>query len=376
MVDAERLPPGACPDGQHLVERLAAEGGFAHVYRARHLPTGAPVAFKVLRHHLTLDPNMLARFRREADALARLDHPGIVRIRARGELTDGRPWLAMEWIEGPPLDEELAARGPLVPREALALLSPIAEALDAVHAAGLVHRDLSGSNVMLRGGCPCLVDFGLSKPLGRAAAVTSDTVLGTPVAMAPEQIRGQAVGPETDVYALGLLLYRMLCGRPPFAAPTAAALEEQHLGTPPPAPSALAAVSPAVDAVVLRCLAKGPGARFPKAGDVVRALEAALARTADVLEGGLHLCWPLPADADDATFDAVLDALGAARQILERAGLQLEAPTPTSLLAFGPPDAARLRALGAAAAGERLAAEVRVRVATRAQLLRLGDWVG
>ncbi len=321
----EQLRAGALVGG-HVVERVHYRGPQATLYRAREASSGAPVALKVM-HAQEADPTALRRFRREAATLQRLSHPHIVGIRGYGELPDGRPYIAMEWLEGRDLGAELAARGPLSPRETLEVLEPVGEALGAAHAAGIIHRDLKPQNVVVArpgGTAPVvkLVDFGIARPLRTEEGLSSLThtgmVLGTPLSMAPEQVRGERPDARTDVYGFGVLLYQLLTGRPPFEGATRHEVEEQHLHAPPPKVSDRAPVPAALDAVVRRCLEKRREERYP----TVEALLEELRRA--VREGSAGGARPVRAVGlyVEARVEGPPDAerLGHLDVLLERAG--------------------------------------------------------
>ncbi len=195
-------------------ERLAGSGGMGSVYRARDRVIGGPVAIKLLNPA----PKHEWRFEREAELLAQLSHPGIVRHIAHGRLDDGRLYLALEWLEGEDLEARLAGRG-LTMREALILARRVAEALGAAHSLGIVHRDVKPSNVFLIDGDPTrpkLLDFGVARVLS-ASATRTGTALGTPAYMAPEQAKGERdLDARADVWSLGCVLFECLCGSPPF----------------------------------------------------------------------------------------------------------------------------------------------------------------
>lgn len=346
----EELAPGARVGG-FLVEEVRHRGVVAVLYRARADSGGAPVALKVMRPQYASSESALRRFEQECRTLEQLAHPHIVRVLESGELRDGRPWLAMEWLEGRDLEAELAARGPLPPHEALAVLEPVASALGAAHALGIIHRDIKAQNVMVRqgpGGAPhiTLVDFGIAKlldPGRRGSALTSTGVaVGTPVAMAPEQILQAPVDARTDIYGLGVLLYQLLTGRLPFKAGSQAELEELHLHAPPPSPSHLAPVPTALDAVVRRCLAKRPADRYPGTEALLeelrRALQPSAAPGGRTLGLGLYLRARPEAgeEADDAALEALDQVLDAAREELTRCGLALVVEGADFLLAATP----------------------------------------
>jgi serine/threonine-protein kinase len=322
----EQLSAGALVGG-YVVERVHHPGPLATLYRARDVRTGAPAALKVMHAQPASSRDALRRFRREAATLQRLRHPHIVEILDCGELPDGRPYIAMEWLEGRDLGAELAARGPLSPREALEVLEPVGAALAAAHGAGIIHRDVKPQNVVLRA-APTpevkLVDFGVARSL-RAEDVSSTLThtgmaLGTPLSMAPEQIRGETPDARTDLYGLGVLLYQLVTGRPPFEGTTRHEVEEQHLHAPPPRASDRAPVPAALDAVVARCLEKRREERYPSVEAVLEDLRRA------VREGGTR---PVPAVGlyAEARLEGAADAeaLSALDALLERASEALRA---------------------------------------------------
>jgi eukaryotic-like serine/threonine-protein kinase len=282
----EELSPGALVGGRWVVEHVHYGGPVSRLYRARDTRTGAASALKVMHSRFTAAHTALRRFRQEATTLQRLHHPHIVAVLGHGELPDGRPFIAMEWLPGRDLAAELAARGPLSPHEALEILEQVGAALQAAHTAGVVHRDLKPQNVVcLHGGAGAvrvkLVDFGVAKdlsprPLDTSSLTQTGAVLGTPLFMAPEQIRGEAPDARTDLYALGLLLFQLVTGTPPFLGATPHEVEEQHLHAPPPRPSERAPVPAALDAVVHRCLQKRREERYPHVAAMLEALRAAL----------------------------------------------------------------------------------------------------
>jgi serine/threonine-protein kinase len=283
--------------GEHEILGLLARGGCGAVYDARHRTLGTRGAVKVLKALYSAEAKMVNRFLQEIDLVNRLRHPNIVSVHEVGVLTDAarpRPFFVMEVLVGGTLDELLRLRGRLTPEEAFAVLAPVCAGLDAAHAEGVIHRDVKASNI----GFACtrealvakpfagpaqdvkLLDFGIAKllapELGRGGLTTAGRPIGTPTIMAPEQLRGDDVDARVDVYALGVLLYRLLTGRTPFDATTPAALARKHLEDPAPRPSMAVPVSPALDAIVLRCMEKRPQRRFESAGAVAEALAEAL----------------------------------------------------------------------------------------------------
>ena len=298
LYDDDALSTGALIGGW-VIERLVARGSMSNVY----LATGGlevHAALKVLHKTHLHDRVALERRALEARALGSVAHPGVVRCLDKGELPSGLPYLALEWLEGETLAQRVAKDGPLPLAEATGVLEALCAVVAATHAAGLVHRDLKAENVFcLSGGGIKLLDFGVARQLeARGTALTSTGhVIGTPIALAPEQLRGGPTSEATDVYALGVLVHVMLAGRPPFEGEALLDLEELHLHAAPPPLSARAAVPPALDAVVQRCLEKEPAARHAGAPQLWQAWQAALDRPADTLAVGLSV--RLEPDGDD-----------------------------------------------------------------------------
>jgi serine/threonine-protein kinase len=355
------LPPGALV-GEYAVVKLLATGGHGEVYLAEHRTLGRRAAIKVLRHELASSAEMAARFVREARAVNLARHPNIIDIYDLGLLDDGRPYCVMELLSGRPLDAVVQERGPLPAAEAVEYLAGVCEALEAAHQAGVVHRDVKASNVMvLDERLPPrvkLLDFGIAKVADpREQGLTAvGRRLGTAAAMAPEQVRGEPVDRRADVYALGVLLHQLLTGRVPFPSEDPAEVERMHLQAPPPRPSALAPVPPTLDAVVIRCLQKSPHQRYPSAATVLQAARAALPgpaaapprRAAAV---AIHVALRPAAPDDEAALLAVASAAEAAEEALRGAGFSL--PLATSGAVLGvlplPPGAEAARAARAAA---------------------------
>jgi serine/threonine-protein kinase len=269
--------------GDWVIEDIEASGGHGSVYRARHPENGSLVAIKVLHPALLCLPRMAERFVREVEVILRLHHPNIVEVKELGTMPDGTPYYAMEYLKGVTLREFLRERGRVSPAEALAIVEPVCAALETAHAAGIVHRDVKPGNIMICEGEPRtikLLDFGIAKLVAPEAGSTGLTSigqrLGTPAIMAPEQILGARIDARTDIYALGALLYNLLTGRPPFESMVPGDLVQQHLEAPPPRPSQRAPLSPALDAVVLRCLEKRSEKRFESVRALLEALREAV----------------------------------------------------------------------------------------------------
>jgi len=267
----------------YRIDRLVGEGGFGQVWRATRTDDGSLVAIKVLHAELVRSHDALTRFERELSAIERLDHRHVVRALGHGALADGRPYLVLEFIEGPSLRDVIHERRALPPIEMLAILEPLCDALDVAHAQGLVHRDVKASNVILghdsRGARPVLLDFGLVKLLGdnNPSLTSSRTMLGTPAAMAPEQMKGQPVDARTDVYAIALLAFHMLTGAPAFGGTPGIVQSYLQQHGPRPRPSAHVDIDPSIDEPIARALAPEPADRFPSTRAFCDAMRAVIA---------------------------------------------------------------------------------------------------
>jgi serine/threonine-protein kinase len=261
--------------GKYEILSEIGRGGFGTVYEARDTELERRVALKVLHPTLMQDPHLLQRFRQEAQSAARLEHPRIVTIYDVGQSED-RHYIAMRLLKGEPLSALLARKdGPLPVDQALAILGDIARALDYAHEQGVIHRDVKPSNVFTTVSGAILTDFGIVRVLGDESRVTTTgQALGTPEYMAPEQIKGEDVGPKTDIYALSVVAYEMLTGRVPFTGTTPFAIQEGHVRRPLPSARSLNPTLPAkVDAVLERALAKSPEQRPASAVQFVKELE-------------------------------------------------------------------------------------------------------
>jgi photosystem II stability/assembly factor-like uncharacterized protein len=261
------------------------QGGMGLVYRARQVNLNREVALKRVLSGAHAHPEETARFRREAEAVARLQHPNIVHVHDIVE-ADGCLYCSLEYVEGGSLDRRLAGR-PLPPREAAELVEVLARAMHHAHQRGIVHRDLKPANILLTAdGTPKVTDFGLAKRLDQPTQQTPDgAMLGTPSYMAPEQARGdvKAVGPATDVYALGVILYELLTGRRPFQAATLYEALQEVVSQAPAPPSGLNAAVPAeLEAVCLKCLEKEPAKRYASAAELADSLRRFLLGRAPV----------------------------------------------------------------------------------------------
>jgi WD40 repeat protein/tRNA A-37 threonylcarbamoyl transferase component Bud32 len=252
--------------GYEILEELG-RGGMGVVYKARQTKLNRLVALKMILASGHAGEAELARFRTEAEAIARLQHPNIVQVYEVGE-HDGRPFFSLEFCPGGSLDRKLAGT-PLPPQQAAQLVETLARAMQAAHEANVIHRDLKPANVLLAAdGSPKITDFGLAKKLDDAGQTQSGAVLGTPSYMAPEQAGGKAreLGPAADVYALGAILYELLTGRPPFKAATQVDTILQVLGDEPVPPTQLQSRTPRdLETICLKCLQKAPGKRYGSA---------------------------------------------------------------------------------------------------------------
>jgi serine/threonine protein kinase len=267
--------------GDYVVERMIGGGAMGEVYAGKHPVIGKRVAIKVLRHELAASAEAAERFIREARAVNQIDHENVIDVFAFGRLDDGRLYLVMDLVEGKSLRAHLV-NGPLPLERALALLDPIADALDAAHGKGVVHRDLKPDNIVIaETGKLFVLDFGIAKLVSQAnegdakpgPLTGQGTWLGTPAYMAPEQWSVEGAGPASDRYALAVMAYELISGAPPFSATSTPGMMEQHFRADVPA---LADVPAALNDVMKRGLAKEPGDRYPTARAFVDALRTAV----------------------------------------------------------------------------------------------------
>ena len=261
--------------GYELLAEVA-RGGMGVVYKARHTALDRVVALKLVLSGSDASEGELSRFKVEAKAAARLDHPHIVPVYEIGK-HEGQHFFSMGFVDGPSLSVRLAQGGPLPPREAAEILRKVAEAVDYAHRQGIIHRDLKPGNVLLaQTGEPLVTDFGLAKRIDSEHSLTATgQVLGTPAYMAPEQALGDhaTIGPAADIYSLGATLFAALTGRPPFTATVIHELLIQVTEEPPPS---LRTINPkvpaALEAICLKCLAKSPADRYSSAGELAKDL--------------------------------------------------------------------------------------------------------
>src|SRR5215208_636836 len=287
--------------GKVHIEDLIARGGMAEVYTGTH-DTFGRVAVKVMRGLLERDSDQLARFQREAEVIENLKHPNIVRM-LEYDIVDESPYLVMEYIPGPSLASYLKRLHEKKQRLPIGLvaqiLKSIASALDYAHLKGIVHRDIKPANVLLRSQAnlvefdktlpldvePVLTDFGLVRLLDSTMHTTAGSVSGTPAYMSPEQARGEKVDKRTDIYALGIMLYEMLAGVVPFQSDTTFGMLMKHINEPPPP---IKGISPDLQALINRALAKDPAHRYESAGDLANEFMA-LFNGQTISPGTLHI---------------------------------------------------------------------------------------
>jgi serine/threonine protein kinase len=277
-------PPAEAPDfgGRFDVLELIGEGGMGLVYKVFDPALQKVFAVKVLKSVLASDKQALKRFEREAEAAIKLNHPNLVSIYEHSVLPDGTPFLVMDFIDGENLAQTIASNKRLDPARCLNIFQQIAEALEQVHAAGLVHRDVKPRNIIL---CKNefgeetvkLVDFGIAKDASQPGATTvgvtqTGDFLGSPLYMSPEQCQGEELDARSDIYSAGCVLYEMLTGATPFASNNPVKIVIGHLNEKPTAPSLLtnesSCMAADLDAVVSRCLEKNPARRFSSAGEL------------------------------------------------------------------------------------------------------------
>jgi serine/threonine-protein kinase len=290
---------GALVDQRYQVLEVLGEGGMGTVYRVRHASLGRDFALKVLRRDLAQDVDLSARFVHEAKAASAISHPSVVKITDFGQLHTGQPYFVMELLVGDLLSRLIRDSGPLPPERVVVILHQVAEALEAAHQAGVVHRDLKPDNIHIgrtQSGSDSVtvLDFGLAKVAGTSRLTRAGMVFGTPHYMSPEQAAGEPTDHRADIYSLGIVGYQMLTGRVPFEADSFMGVLTKQIYVAPTRPSEVIgrpAELGALDDVILRCLAKKPASRYPSMVELLADLGRAVQRTDD---GGLVM---LPSEA-------------------------------------------------------------------------------
>ena len=269
----------------YRIESRLGRGGMGILFLAVEPGLERRVALKLIAPEAAADDVFARRFAEESRIAASIEHPNVVPIYAAGE-EDGVPWIAMRYVPGSDLGRRITREGRLEPAQAVALIAQVGNGLDAIHAAGLVHRDVKPANVLLSGDPGAehayITDFGVARNVATQSGLTqTGRFVGTLDYVAPEQISGEPVDARVDVYALGCLLFKLLTGEVPFPREGEAARLYAHLNDPPPAPSLYEpSVSMALDDVVARAMSKSPDDRYPSAGDLGRAAQAALSGNA------------------------------------------------------------------------------------------------
>jgi eukaryotic-like serine/threonine-protein kinase len=261
--------------GRYELDGIVGRGGMAEVYRARDIRLDRVVAVKTLREDLARDATFQARFRREAQSAASLNHPSIIAVYDTGEDTSGPepvPYIVMEYVDGRTVRDLLRDDRRLLPERALEITDGVLRALDYSHRNGIVHRDIKPANVMItRSGEIKVMDFGIARAVSDAQATMTQTaqVIGTAQYLSPEQARGERVDSRSDLYSAGCLMYELLTGRPPFSGDSPVAIAYQHVTENPVPPSRLdPEIPPWADAIVMKAMAKNPADRYQSAGEM------------------------------------------------------------------------------------------------------------
>src|SRR6202012_1519215 len=300
--------------GRYELTHLIARGGMAQVYRAMDRQLERPVALKVLFPELSVDRTFVERFRREAQAAANLSHPNIVPVFDWGE-DDGSYFIVMEYVEGPPLSAVLRDPQPMPPRQIATIGAGVAAALAFAHRHGVVHRDVKPGNVLITpDGDVKVTDFGIARAMNTEESLTqTGAVMGTAAYFSPEQAEGKGVDARSDISSLGVVLYEMAVGRPPFTGDSPVAVASKHVRDQPVLPrEANAAVPPALEAVIMKAMAKNPDDRYGSAEE----LRADLLRFAD----------GRPVEAGDPGLTSVMTAGGATEVVPMATGRTMAVP--------------------------------------------------
>jgi eukaryotic-like serine/threonine-protein kinase len=300
--------------GRYRVEGELGRGGMARVYRGADTVLGRPVAVKVLSPQYAEDANFVTRFRREAQAAARLNHPNLVQVYDTGS-DDGVHYIVMEYVDAKTLADYLEGGGRIMPERAIELAEAVCDALGVAHTQGVIHRDVKPANIMVtRDGQVKVTDFGIARVTSNETVEQTAAVLGTASYLSPEQAQGGPIDQRSDLYSLGCVLYEMLTGRPPFVADSPVAVASKHVLEQPAPPSRVNGdVASELDAIVMRALSKNPDNRYQSAAEMKEDLERAR-------RGVPVMATPLLPEAPNTT------------QVIHRAQ-----PQPTSVLPPGEP---------------------------------------
>lgn len=285
---------------RYRLDEFVASGGMGQVFRATDLTLGRTVAVKVLLPGHTSKSEFGARFRAEARIMASIGHPGVVGVYDYGESREGTLYLVMAFVDGKPLGERINRDGTMPVGDTLDIVAQAADALQAAHDRGIIHRDVKPNNLLVNeNGGVTLVDFGVARSQSVTSVTKVNAVIGTALYMSPEQASGKPISPSTDIYALGAVAYHCLTGSPPFTGSSPLEIAIKHLqDEPPPLPESLPA---AARALVERAMAKAPDDRFPTAAALAQAAREAKDGTVPLVR---------PAVTDTAEFDAVDDGPG------------------------------------------------------------------
>ncbi len=266
--------------GRYRIFRRLATGGMASVYIAKHGELGRALVVKVLLGHLARDAEMRERFRREAESSAQLFHPHICSILDYGEM-DGTVYLVMPFMAGGSLADVIVRDGTVAPSVAAAAAAQVASGLDYAHRHGVVHRDIKPDNVLFdEDGNALITDFGIATARFHQRLTATGRAMGTPQYMSPEQAMGKLVDGRSDLYAVGVMLYEMLVGAPPFDGADAYSIGYKHVHEMPPSPEIVdSRTPPGLAAITMRCLAKNPADRYQRGNELADALIAYLTQT-------------------------------------------------------------------------------------------------
>ncbi len=276
-------------DGKYEITRVVGHGGMSVVYEANHLLMNRVIALKLMHSHLIHSEKAVCRFQKEAHAVAKLDHSGVIKIYDFGVASNGSPFIAMEYLHGKPLSETIKVNGRLAEKQAVSIFKSIAEALDHAHANGVIHRDLKPSNIVLSANqdpdaAPktTVVDFGIAKMTGEEgedhlSMTATGEVFGSPLYMSPEQCAGRELDERSDIYSFGCLMYEAVTGKTPFEEKSAMALFLHHQKNEAPKFNTLdnrPDVSEELEGIILKCLEKHPLDRYQSMAELAKALQS------------------------------------------------------------------------------------------------------